>query len=136
MQAQELDSYIKAIKNDGSEERLAELFTPNYSSAPEYEVCARTVPCATHSLIQQQKVLAPSPALQHARTRALASARTYTHSLPALPRPASQASCEGLRTEFGRTIGYPPPAMLTVEESTAGAKFHRIGDDYLATYMP
>ena len=37
-QAQELDSYIKAIKNDGSEERLAELFTPNYSSPQEYEV--------------------------------------------------------------------------------------------------
>ena len=73
----------------------------------------RTFPSPTHFLVQQQKVLLPPP--------------------PSLS--LAQASCEDLRAEFGRTIGYPPPAMLTVEESTAGAKFHRIGDDYIATYL-
>jgi dienelactone hydrolase len=80
-QVDELDSYVMAIKNDGSEDRLAELFTPDYSSAADYEM-----------------------------------------------------SCEGLRAAFAKTIGYPPPAMLSVEESADGARFERIGDDYLATY--
>lgn len=56
-QVAELDGYINAIKNDGSEDRLASLFTPDYSSAAGYE-----------------------------------------------------ASCEGLREAFAKTIGYPPPA--------------------------
>ena len=80
-QASELEQYINAIKNDGSEDRLARLFSPDFSSAAAFE-----------------------------------------------------ASAEDLRDRFAQTIGYPPPEMLSVEDSAEGARFARMGDDEIATY--
>ena len=39
-----------------------------------------------------------------------------------------------MREGFAKTIGFPPPNMLSVEKSTDGARFERIGDDHVATY--
>ena len=41
---------------------------------------------------------------------------------------AFEASADGLRERFAQTIGYPPPELLSVAESTEGAQFARMGD--------
>ena len=80
-QVHELERYLQATKNDGSQDRLAKLFTPDFSTELAYV-----------------------------------------------------GSCERLRGEFKRSIGWPPPKMLTVADSIAQARFQRVGDDHVGTY--